>query len=159
MTIDINAKNILISYIQICDKHADKLQAAILKTSHLFPLTIEIFSNLNEVDAAFLEVVTSRFAKLQDTCGQKIFSLVLACSGEDVSNKTFVDILNMFEKFGFIEDANFWIELRRVRNAVAHEYPDDLETLIIDINAVYCKAKELLIYWSTLKVKMQQLIL
>lgn len=75
--------------------------------------------------------MTTRFAKLQDTCGQKIFPLVLRCVGEDVSGKTFLDILNLLEKFGFIDSVDFWIDLRRARNAVAHEYPDNLDKLAI----------------------------
>lgn len=102
-------------------------------------------------------MVTSRFAKLQDTCGQKIFPLLLKSVGEDVSDKTFIDILNMFEKFGFINDVNFWINLRQTRNAVAHEYPDNVEKLVIDLNAVYAQSKELLEYWEGLKVKINKI--
>ena len=81
------------SYVQVCETHANRLQDAIIDTSHLVPFTIDNISTLNKLDAALLEVITSRFAKLQDTCGQKIFPLVLTCSGEDVADKTFVDIL------------------------------------------------------------------
>ncbi len=80
--------NILKSYMQVCDTHANRLQSALLKTIHLVPFTKDRLSNLNEIDAAFLEVVTSRFAKLQDTLGQKIFPLVLTHSGEDIRDKT-----------------------------------------------------------------------
>ena len=69
-TIDDDVKNILMSYIQICDKHSNKLQAALAKTQHLLPFTIYNVENLNELDNAFIEVVIGRFAKLQDTCGQ-----------------------------------------------------------------------------------------
>lgn len=157
MNININAKNILMSYVQVCETHANRLQDAIIDTSHLVPFTIDNISTLNKLDAALLEVITSRFAKLQDTCGQKIFPLVLTCSGEDVADKTFVDILNLFEKFGFIEDANFWIDLRRTRNTVAHEYPDNLEKLVIDMDDVYSQSKKLLKYWETLKTKINNL--
>lgn len=159
MKIDANTLKILNSYVKVCENHAEKLQLALLETQKHVPFTSESFEKINAVDSAFLEVVTSRFAKLQDTCGQKIFPLVLNCSGEDVSDKTFVDILNAFEKFGFMEDANFWLDLRRVRNAVAHEYPDNIEKLAHDLNEVFKKSKELLEYWEFLKNKIGQLLL
>lgn len=159
MKIDENTLKILNSYIKVCENHAEKLQLALLETQHHVPFTSESFEKISTVDAAFLEVVTSRFAKLQDTCGQKIFPLVLSCSGEDVGDKTFIDILNSFEKFGFMEDANFWIDLRRVRNAVAHEYPDNTEKLAHDLNDVFKKSKELVKYWEFLKNKIDQLFL
>lgn len=159
MKIDENTLNILKSYVKVCENHAEKLQQALLETHNITPFTAESFNKISTVDSAFLEVVTSRFAKLQDTCGQKIFPLVLSCSGEDINGKTFIDILNSFEKFGFMEDANFWIDLRRVRNAVAHEYPDNTEKLAHDLNEVFKKSKELLEYWESLKNKIDQLSL
>jgi hypothetical protein len=154
-----NEKKILRSYIQTCDRHADKLQTAIVKTAPLFPLTLNIFSNLDEINSAFLDVISTRFAKLQDTCGQNIFPLVLVCSGEDIAGRTFIDILNRLEKFKFMEDANFWLELRRSRNAIAHEYPDNLDKLVITINEIYGQSNALLTYWQTLKEKIYQTIL
>ena len=151
-------KDILQSYMQVCDTHAGRLQAALSKTAHLVPFTVNNVSTLNDSDSAFLEVVTSRFAKLQDTLGQKVFSLVLKNVGEDILDKTFIDILNMFEKFGFIDDADFWVTLRQTRNAIAHEYPDNLEKLAVDLNAVYCQSKLLLTYWEELKIKINQSI-
>ena len=151
-------KDILQSYMQVCDRHAGRLQAALSKTAHLVPFTVNNVSTLNDSDSAFLEVVTSRFAKLQDTLGQKVFSLVLKNVGEDILDKTFIDILNMFEKFGFIDDADFWVTLRQTRNAIAHEYPDNLEKLAVDLNAVYCQSKLLLTYWEELKIKINQSI-
>ena len=103
-------------------------------------------------------MVTSRFAKLQDTMGQKIFPLILTSVGEEVANKTFIDILNMFEKFGFIDNANFWISLRQTRNAIANEYPDNLEKLVIDLNAVYTQSEKLLAYWQKLKTRIDQVV-
>jgi Fe2+ transport system protein B len=145
--------------MQICDIHASRLQAALSKTIHLIPFNADHLVTLNEMDAAFLEVVTSRFSKLQDTLGQKVFPLVLTHSGEDIKDKTFIDILNLFEKFGFISDATFWLNLRQTRNAIAHEYPDHLEKLTIALNAVYSQSRELLDYWESLKEKINKKII
>ena len=75
------------------------------------------------------------------------------------ADKTFIDILNLFEKFGFILDATFWINLRQTRNAIAHEYPDHLEKLSVDLNAVYNQSKELLDYWAFLKNRINKTII
>jgi hypothetical protein len=158
MNIDNHALILLSSYVQVCENHAQKLQNAILKVSSLVPFTPELIANLNETDSAFLEVVTSRFAKLQDTCGQKIFPLVLKCSGENVDNLTFIDILNLFEKFEFIESADFWLSLRKVRNAVAHEYPDNLKKLSEDVNEVFEKSQQFLKYWQFLRNRISHFV-
>jgi uncharacterized protein with HEPN domain len=35
----------------------------------------------------------------------------------------------MCEKFGFIESADAWMEMRRLRNQMVHEYIEDLAVL------------------------------
>jgi len=37
-----------------------------------------------------------------------------------------IDNLNKAEKFGFVESADVWMEMRRLRNQMVHEYIEDL---------------------------------
>jgi hypothetical protein len=40
-----------------------------------------------------------------------------------------IDNLDKAEKFGFIESADGWMEMRRLRNQMVHEYIEDLTVL------------------------------
>ena len=63
MKIDENIVEMLNSYVKVCENYTEKLQHAILETKDHVPFTAESLEKLSAVDAAFLEVVTSRFAE------------------------------------------------------------------------------------------------
>ena len=141
--------------IAICNIHQDRLEMAIEETQTLFPITVEKLAKISPSELSFLELMTSRFAKLQDTMGQKLFPQILKLLKEDLQNKSFLDYLNILEKIGALPSVEFWIELREVRNSVAHEYPDKPELTVEKLNLCRQKAKELLTYWAVLKGFMQ----
>jgi len=71
------------------------------------------------------------YIKIQDKIGSKLFRMVLQHLREDESETmTMLDILNRLEKLRIIEDVETWDKLREIRSAIAHEYPDDIETRI-----------------------------
>ena len=49
---------------------------------------------------------------------------------------TAIDNLHRAERLGFIESSDTWIEMRRLRNRLVHEYIDDLA----DMLPALCKA-------------------
>jgi uncharacterized protein with HEPN domain len=49
----------------------------------------------------------------------------------------FIDILNRLEKLRIIDSAQKWIELRKIRNDIAHEYPSNLNERIEGINILF----------------------
>jgi len=147
---DINIQQLLQSTILIGNIHAERLQLAMDATRHLFPFDEPGIDGISVNDLAFLEMMTSRFAKLQDICGQKVFPFLLMALGEDIERKPFLDILHMMEKLGLVVSAEFWLDLRKTRNAIAHEYPDDPEKMVKDINRVFHDSQELLTYWNQL---------
>ncbi len=142
-------------YEKIADIHAKRLNASIQKTSHIFPLKASLFPTLKEDDIAFLDMMTTRFGKLQDILGAKIFSLILDILGETAI--TFRDKLNTLEKLKVLEDASWWMELREIRNQLTHDYPDDYDSLAKHLNDLVPNAKKLLDFWETLKKYMHQL--
>ena len=70
-----------------------------------------------------VEAFVSRFSRLQDTLGDKLLPTWLAAHGERTG--TFIDNLDRAERLGLIEDAQAWIDMRRQRNQMVHEYVDD----------------------------------
>ena len=71
-----------------------------------------------------LDAFVSRFGRLQDTVGDKLLPSLLAALAEDVGPA--IDNLDKAEKFGFIASADAWMEMRRLRNQMVHEYIEDL---------------------------------
>jgi len=70
-----------------------------------------------------IEAFTSRFARLSDILIQKIFRLIDRIDLEDTG--TIRDRINRAEKKGLVEDADIFIQIRILRNDIAHEYLPD----------------------------------
>ncbi len=71
------------------------------------------------------------FGKLQDKIGAKLFKKVLYELKEiDDFSIPMLDVLHLLEKLNIIESVTDWDELREARNAIAHDYPDDIDERI-----------------------------
>lgn len=146
---------ILQDYINIADIHSKRLIEALLEVSGLMPLTPEKFNTLSANQIAFFDMLIMRFSKLQDVLGAKIFPAILERLGED--GNSFIDKLNKLEKLGYLQDANWWMGLREIRNQVSHDYPDDYELICSHVALLVVKARELLEYWKDLRTKIANL--
>ena len=74
------------------------------------------------------------YMKLQDKIGAKLFKSILFELREiDDDTIPMKDVLNRLEKLGLIEQASQWDTLREIRNAIAHEYPLDMEERLENI--------------------------
>lgn len=151
----VTKKTLLTTYIEVLDIHSKRLQGALKKTLPLIPMTAEKIVALDETDASFLEVVHSRFSKMQDDLGAKVFPLILQLS-EEREAQTIIDKLNRLEKLGYLGDAIWWTTLRELRNDIIHDYENDYEALAENTNTLVVKAQELLDYWKQLKPKLER---
>ena len=80
-----------------------------------------------------LEAFIGRFGRLQDMLGDKFLPSLLTALAEPKSSA--LENLDRAEKLGLIESANQWLEIRKLRNQMVHEYIDDLEVLRDALNA------------------------
>ena len=135
---------------EICCKHETRLQFALTRTQHLYPFTLEKIEHLNEEELGILDSLLIRFSKLQDTLGEKVFPLLLECLGERVDSMSFIDKLNKLEKLEILPSAQWWKNLRVIRNALTHEYPDNPEFMVKILNETVAEAKSLINFWYTL---------
>lgn len=105
---------------------------------HLLDTDQRLFGNLFTLEEAQrvktdpilaerLDAFVSRFGRLQDTVGDKLLPALLLALAE----KTGPAIYNLdrAEKFGFIESTDTWMEMRKLRNQMVHEYVEDLAVL------------------------------
>jgi len=67
-----------------------------------------------------VDAFVARFGRLQDTLGDKLLPAWLAAHGEKTA--TFIENLDRAEQLGLVEDAQAWIDMRRLRNQMIHEY-------------------------------------
>ncbi len=113
--------------IQIAKLHLDRLKKAsqeIKEKNLLENFDIDDFETVKVIDTFIF-----RFIKLQDYLGQKLFRRFLEEIGELYENMSFIDILDKLEKLGIISLSEEWIEIRRLRNKLTHEYPDKIEEM------------------------------
>lgn len=67
-----------------------------------------------------LDALTSKFSRVSDIFTQKVLKSLILLTREDAP--TFVDRMNLCEKLGVISSAADLIEIRDLRNQIAHEY-------------------------------------
>jgi hypothetical protein len=126
-----------------CKKHVEKITVSRKYLSKYMPMTVETYSNLNDIDMSFIDQLIFRYSKLQDTLGEKIFPSILILSKEDVKRKTFIDILNRLEELEIV-DKNEWLKLIEIRNEIAHEYSFNRAEVVESIANVYNVCKDLI---------------
>ncbi|MDD2660724.1 MAG: hypothetical protein PHY54_13780 [Methylococcales bacterium] len=135
-----------------CDKHLKRINSAYLKMSVFMPLDAKSYQHLSDDEIEHIDQFLFRFAKLQDAIGEKLFHLLLEfLKEENTRNKPFIDILNRLEQLGILEDKNVWLELRKTRNNIAHQYEDEPEQATEALNAIYVAKPILEKIYITLK--------
>lgn len=138
--------------LEICKRHADRLAWAMKQMSDKFPLSPDALKALSDTEVAVLDQFSTRFAKLQDVMGAKLFPTVLELTKEQGQYSAFIDKLNKLEKIGAIESADQWLQLREMRNEFSHDYPDDPVLQAAMLNKAYKLATDLLIVLNRVEV-------
>lgn len=120
--------------LQICAVHFQRMSYATSKVKARFPLDEEKYNKLSMDDLSYLDQLIFRFSKLQDSMGNRLFPVVLANLGEDITGKPFIDLLTKLEQLNLLEDHKQWLILRETRNLVTHEYPFFTPEIIEGLN-------------------------
>ncbi|WP_421620819.1 hypothetical protein [Alkalilimnicola ehrlichii] len=95
----------------------------------------------DDVGADRLEAFSSRFSRMQDTVIDKLIPQLLVAAGE--IPMAAIDNLNRVERLNFISSTDTWIEMRRLRNRLVHEYIDDLSEMLPALKKAYAFTDEL----------------
>ena len=75
-----------------------------------------------------IDAFVSRFGRLQDHIGEKLFPRFAALLGE--APKSILDVLAYAEKMQWIESAEVFIGARKLRNLLVHEYMSDIQLFL-----------------------------
>ena len=107
--------------------------------SRLFvvPMTSERAISLRtDIDLAErTDAFVARFGRLQDTLADKLLPAVLDWLQEPVSAA--IDNLNRAERLGWIQSVDRWIEVRRLRTRMIHEYVRDAAELAAALESAH----------------------
>jgi uncharacterized protein YutE (UPF0331/DUF86 family) len=91
------------------------------------------FDTLNAQGYREIEALTARFERAQDFFVTKVLRTIDMLEGEEGVT---IDVLNRSEKRGIIKSAEVFLEMRRLRNKIAHEYsgygPTDIARTVLD---------------------------
>lgn len=136
--------NELNEVMKIADIHLSRINSAIKHINHLFPINKEIVQSLPENDMVWIDLLINRFGKLQDLIGSKIIDMFLDLKAENIDQLTMLDKLHKLEKLNIIKDVEVWKEMRRTRNHIAHEYPDQPEIMAQYLNRIFDLTPDLL---------------
>lgn len=93
------------------------------------PMTLEGLSAI-EGDSLLserLDAFVSRFGRLQDHLGDKLLPQLLLAMAEKTGAA--IENLDRAEKLGWIESTDAWLEMRKLRNQMVHEYIEDITIL------------------------------
>jgi hypothetical protein len=130
--------------LKACKRHADRLQWAMTELQPHLPFSEHTLAQLNDIELAILDQFSTRFGKLQDLMGTKLFPAVLELTKEPGDLKAFIDKLYRLEKIGAIPSADDWLLMREIRNAFSHDYPDDPDLQAEILNKAFELAIQLL---------------
>jgi hypothetical protein len=132
------------SSLEVCKRHADRLAWAMSWLRGKFPLSPNTLQDMEDTELAVLDQFSTRFSKLQDAMGAKLFPAVLELTKEQGEFSAFLDKLYRLEKMGAISSAEHWLLLREMRNEFSHDYPDDPAIQSAILNKAYNLAGDLL---------------
>lgn len=149
--------------LNFLNKVVEKERRHLMSTaSRLFeqPFTIERVGTL-EMDEELserVEAFSSRFARLQDTVGDKWLPLLL--EAVDERRLTQSDNYDVAERLGWIPSVDEWYAIRALRNQMVHEYIEDQQILMSAINKSYdyCATMENIIEKMNSEMKARGLI-
>jgi len=152
--IELNLENLKIEKIfQECAKHLQRINEAYSDMSAFMPLTATKYENLSKDDVQAIDQYLFRFAKLQDSMGEKLFRVLVGRFEENTDKLSFLDIIKKMEKYIDMDIANEWHDLRNIRNQLSHEYEDDAIEMANSINLIYAKKEVIEGIYLAIKAK------
>jgi len=125
------------NYLKEAKIHIERLNEVLKEIKKIYPLDVEKFKQLTIEQKNMLDTLAFRFSKLQDLVGTREF---LDEVGFITEGKSFLEILKEIEKEGII-DIDTWSEFRKVRNLIAHDYPEEWEEKIEVVKKIESKIK------------------
>ena len=130
--------------IKELDMHFSRIDAILPELKGYLPLHESYFQEIEKIKT--IDFFIYRFTKIQDRMGEKLFPIILKELHEYKSSMSLIDVLHKLEKLELLESSDAWIDYRKLRNTLTHEYPDNEDEMIESITLaieVYKNLKEI----------------
>lgn len=128
--------------IDECRRHLHYLGDAARRID--WPIAVERMEAPGDELVAALDQFAFRFARLQDTLGQRLFrSVLLIRLREPYEDRPLRDVLDRLEALRLLPSAERWEEIRAARNALVHDYPDTAAQRAARLNLAYPMVAEM----------------
>lgn len=114
------------------DIHFKRVDAILPEVKSYLPFKNDDFDNIEKIKT--IDSFIYRFSKIQDKMGDKFFPAILRELQEYKNNMALIDILNRLEKLELLKNSNDWIDYRKLRNSLTHEYSNNTDEIIEAIN-------------------------
>ena len=126
------------------DMHFSRIDAILPELRSYLPLCESDFQEIEKIKT--IDFFIYRFTKIQDKMGEKLFPIILKELYEYKSSMSLIDVLHRLEKLELLDSSDTWIDYRKLRNTLTHEYPDNedemIESIVLAIE-VYENLKEI----------------
>jgi len=117
----------------LLQKSLESLKRSVEKASLIEEKSDFTFEEMETFDS-----LTSKFSRTSDIFMQKVLRSVWKLMHEDIM--PFIDMLNKAEKMGIIASADILIQIRDMRNQIAHEYiPEAIQELIPEVIELFAE--------------------
>lgn len=137
----------MITMLQIKDEldiHFKRVDMVLPEVKSYLPFSNDDFEDIEKIKA--IDSFIYRFTKIQDKMGDKFFPAILRELQEYKNSMALIDVLNKLEKLELLENSDDWIDYRKLRNSLTHEYPNNSDEVLEAINIsieVYEKMKQI----------------
>ncbi len=147
--------NKLAEVLKIADIHVNRIQVALEHIHHFLPFDEKNVSQMTIEDLVWVELLVSRFGKLQDLIGSAVIDMFLESVEELSSCASMLDKINQLERMAIIDNAQTWKDMRKSRNRIAHEYPDAPELSAKYLNEIVYFCPKLIEILNNIKSKIK----
>jgi len=126
-----NSLELLQQNWQLLSKSVETLGLSVEKCLHIKARSGFSFEEMESIDS-----LTSKFSRTSDIFTQKVLRGVWALLREPY--EPFIDCMNKAEKLNIIHSADELLNIRDLRNQIAHEYlPEAIGELMLDVIKMY----------------------
>mgnify|MGYP000155001725 CR=1 FL=1 len=143
--------------LEVVELHFKRAKSNVCEIQKWQDISSNDFADDNKVRV--IDAFIYRFIKLQDLMGNKLFKRLLNEIGEYQDNMSLLDVLDKLEKLELLDSADRWMEHRKLRNLLTHEYPDNLQDIIKGIKLALCAFEEMEMIFTKIKQYVQKLSL
>jgi hypothetical protein len=146
--------NELSESLKIAEIHVKRILEALSRIQCLIPFDNKRVSDIDVEDLVWIELLVSRFGKLQDLLGKTIINAFLISVEEFSETSTLLDRINQLERMHIVESTQLWKDMRKVRNHIAHEYPDEPDLTAKCLNEIVTLTPKLIEIFENIKKRL-----